>query len=311
MTRNELLRGGDIDLGDFLHILKSGDRLLADQQLGFLLGRKMHIFAMGHVGTGLALAPSVRDGLQLLESFTRLHASYINIVSRSTMRGLTVSILYEQETGYVERLHTETAVMLLQQYVETLIGEPIRDLRFYFAMPEPDNVDEYTSELHGIVQFDADANEVVIPHHWLDLPSPFYHAELWQQAQMSLARAIKEVSATKGAPFTQHVATLLRTSDTPLPDLAEVALGLHVSERTLNRHLQAENNSFRELKSEALAKRAKLYLRETDYSVEAIAEMLGYRDTANFRRAFRKSVGCSPSGYRETASGTGEQRRQA
>lgn len=42
------------------------------------------------------------------------------------------------------------------------------------------------------------------------------------------------------------------------------------------------------------------YLRETDYSVEAIAEELGYRDTANFRRAFRKSEGCSPIEYRQS-----------
>ena len=116
LSRDELLRGGDIDLPDFVHILEVGDRLLGDGQLGFLLGRKMHVFAMGPVGAGMAVAPCLRDGLQLLESFTRLHASYVDIDARSTMLGLTVSILYEQETGYVERLHTEAAVMLLQQY---------------------------------------------------------------------------------------------------------------------------------------------------------------------------------------------------
>ena len=74
-----------------------------------------------------------------------------------------------------------------------------------------------------------------------------------------------------------------------------------MSQRTLNRRLQMENASFRQLKSEALARWAKQYLRETDYSVEAIAEELGYTDTANFRRAFRKSEGCSPIDYRQSA----------
>ena len=306
LSREELLRGGDIGLPDFLHILRTGDQLLGDEQLGFLLGRKMHVFAMGPVGAGMALAPSLREGLQLLESFTRLHVTYIDIGARSTMRGLTVSILYEQETGYVERFHTETAVMLLQQYMESLVGEPILDAHYRFAMPEPDNSEDYKNALHGPIDFDAAANEVDIPHHWLDMLSPYYHAELWRQAQMTLARILKQQSESKGSPYTQHIATLLRTSEAPLPDLGEVAFGLHVSARTLNRYLQAENTSFRRLKSAALASRAKLYLRETTQSVEAIAETLGYQDTANFRRAFRKSEGCSPIEYRLANSAPGE-----
>jgi AraC-like DNA-binding protein len=298
LSRDELLRGGDIDLPDFVHILEVGDRLLGDGQLGFLLGRKMHVFAMGPVGAGMAVAPCLRDGLQLLESFTRLHASYVDIDARSTMQGLTVSILYEQETGYVERLHTEAAVMLLQQYMETLIGEPVRDVRYRFAVPEPGNSEDYAGALHGHIVFNADANEVDIPQRWLDLPSPYYHAELWQQAQLSLARTLRNQSKIAGAPYTQHITTLLRTSEAPFPDLNEVAFGLHVSARTLNRHLQAENSSFRKLKSQELVNRAKLYLRESDRSVEAIAEALGYKDTANFRRAFRKSEGFSPIEYR-------------
>ena len=302
LSRDQLLTGGDIKLPDFLHFLQTGDQLLEDEPLGFLLGRKMHVFAMGPVGAAIAVAPSVRQGLQLLENFTRLHATYIDIDARSTMRGLTVSILYEQETGYAERFHTETAVLLLQQYMETLSGEPVRDVVYRFAMQEPDNREDYAGAIHGRLVFGAQANEVDIPQHWLDSPSPYYHAELWQQAQMRLARTLKDQSRGERTPYTQHVATLLNTSEPPLPNLGEVAFGLHVSVRTLNRHLQAENTSFRQLKSRALANRAKLYLRESDLSIEAIAETLGYQDTANFRRAFRKSAGCSPIEYRMAVS---------
>ena len=158
LSRDQLLSGGDIELTDFLHFLQTGDRLLGAEPLGFLLGRKMHVFAMGPIGAAIAVAPSLRQGLQLLENFTRLHATYIDIDARSTMRGLTVSILYEQETGYAERFHTETAVLLLQQYMETLVGEPIRDADYRFTMPEPDNRQDYASALHGRLVFNADAN---------------------------------------------------------------------------------------------------------------------------------------------------------
>ena len=78
-----------------------------------------------------------------------------------------------------------------------------------------------------------------------------------------------------------------------------MSAGLTISERTLNRRLQAEGSSYRDLKSDALANWAQLYLDQTDKSVESIAATLGYQDTANFRRAFRKRTGCSPSEYRQ------------
>ena len=303
LNRHELLRGGDIGMADFLHILRTGDQLLGDEQLGFMLGRKMHVFAMGPVGAGMALAPSLRDGLQLLESFTRLHASYIDISARSTVQGLTVTLLYEQETGYVERFHTETAVMLLQQYMETLIGEPICDAHYRFAMPAPDNSQDYSNALHGRISFDAGVNEVDIPQRWLDQPSPYYHPQLWRQAQISLSESLREQSEKKGTPYAQSIAGLLRTSEPPLPELGRVAFDLNISARTLNRRLQAESISFRQLKSQALVGRAKHYLRDTESSVEAIAAKLGYRDAANFRRAFRKFAGLSPVEYRQRAGG--------
>ncbi len=301
-SRQELVRGGDISVEDFLHILRTGDRLLGNGQLGFMLGRSMHVFAMGPVGVGIASAPNLREGLQVLESFARLHATYIDITARSTLQGLTVTILYQHDTGYVERYHTETAMMLLQQYMETLIGEPIEDAHYRLAIPEPEDGEEYANALHGRISFGADANEVDVPQHWLDLPSPYFHPGLWRQARMTLSQDLKERSERAGTPYTQHITGLLRASEPPLPDLREVASDLNVSARTLNRRLQGENASFRELKSRALASRAKQYLRQTRYSVEAIAEELGYRDTANFRRAFRRIEGCSPIQYRQSAT---------
>ncbi len=294
-----LQHGGDIAMQDFLQILRAGDKLLDEEPLGFILGQQLHVLAMGPVGAAIASAPNLRAGLQALESFTRLHASYVDIGAHSTLKGMTVTILYQHDTGDVEHFHTQTAMALLQQYIEIMTGTRCSDVHFRLAIPESENKAAYITALHGQVSFDAEANQIEIPHRWLDAPSPFYHPELWRQAQMTLSRDLKGQLEAENASFTQHISGLLRTSEPPLPDLGDVAFDLNVSQRTLNRRLQAEDTSFRQLKSEALARWAKQYLRETEHSVEAIAEELGYTDTANFRRAFRKTVGCSPIEYRE------------
>ena len=47
-------------------------------------------------------------------------------------------------------------------------------------------------------------------------------------------------------------------------------------------------------------------LRESGLTVEAVAVLLGYSDTAAFRKAFRRWYGQAPTAYREEAARAGE-----
>jgi AraC-like DNA-binding protein len=46
-------------------------------------------------------------------------------------------------------------------------------------------------------------------------------------------------------------------------------------------------------------RRASKLLRETDRSITAVAECVGFEDASYFARVFRKQIGCSPQSYRE------------
>jgi AraC-like DNA-binding protein len=93
---------------------------------------------------------------------------------------------------------------------------------------------------------------------------------------------------------------LLNSSELPLPDLGDMASTLHLSQRVFNRRLQQEGSSFRELKTDVMPRWGKRLLKEADLSVEAVAATLGYQDSANFYRAFRRQEGCPPSKYRKS-----------
>ena len=55
--------------------------------------------ALGQIGAAAAVAPTVREGLQVLENYTRLHISYIRLELFSDLRGLSVRFRYLQDTG--------------------------------------------------------------------------------------------------------------------------------------------------------------------------------------------------------------------
>ena len=298
LDRAALERGGDIAMEDFVTILNNGRQLSNNEQLGLVIGRHTNINALGSIGAAAAIAPTIREGLQVLENYTRLHVTYIRLELSSGLQGLSLRFRFLRDTGEVERFHSETAVMLVQHYIETLAGRILDDAEYRMAIPTPDYREDYARCLHSPVSFDWDYTTAQIPAHWLDLASPYYNAEMWDQATLQLAQQLRTLEGQEHNPYSQYVSALMRSSEPPLPDLHSVASRLHMSERTLNRRLQQEKTSFRELRSEVLNNWARQLLDETQQSVEAIAAALGYQDTANFRRSFRSRAGCSPSEYR-------------
>jgi AraC-like DNA-binding protein len=299
LTREQLQHGGDIALADFQQILRVGHALSGNDRLGLMIGSHSQIMTLGEVGAAMAIAPTVRQGLQVAESFTRLHISYITAQVFSNLNGLTVQLSFHEDLGSTMRFHVESAAMLMQNYVEMLTGLPLERALFRLAIPEPVYVQSYSDFLHSPVEFDAAVSTIELPMEYLDQSSPYYNAGMWKHAQAQLSDHLKMLTAKEEQPYTLHLAGLLNSTAPPLPDLAAVAATLCMSERTLNRRLKNEGSSFRGLKTEALISRAKQYLTRTNNSVEAIAADLGYLDTANFRRAFRKSADCSPRAYRD------------
>ncbi|GIX18013.1 MAG: transcriptional regulator [Rhodothalassiaceae bacterium] len=79
--------------------------------------------------------------------------------------------------------------------------------------------------------------------------------------------------------------------------LEDVAAALHVAPRTLRRHLRSEGARFRQLRAELTNERARLLLAQ-GWSVDRVAEDLGYADTRSFRRAFVSWNGMTPAAFR-------------
>ena len=81
--------------------------------------------------------------------------------------------------------------------------------------------------------------------------------------------------------------------------LEAVAARLHMTARTLRRKLDEEGTSFRKMVDELRMQVAIKYLRDTELTVDDIADALGFSEATVFRRAFRRWTG---GGLREFRS---------
>ncbi|MEY8120721.1 MULTISPECIES: helix-turn-helix domain-containing protein [unclassified Falsihalocynthiibacter] len=80
--------------------------------------------------------------------------------------------------------------------------------------------------------------------------------------------------------------------------LAALARSLGMTPRTLQRYLNMRGASSSQIFDEIRCDLALSLLRETRFSVSAIAHRVGYTDISNFGRAFRRWTGVSPLQWR-------------
>lgn len=300
LNRQRLCEGKNIAMDDFLQLLINAWNTPQGERLGLLLGQRANIFVLGAVGHAAASAPSIRDGLHLLEAFSRLHASYIRLELQSHIGGMEMVIRFLHPLRETERFHLETAFALFQHYVEMMSGEPLTDGFYRFPYAPPDYAADYATLFHSPCEFQSKQAQIHLPSALLDTVSPFHDATVWRQSRLQLAKHLQQITSLENAPYSQHLLALLNSRHPPLPKLGDMAAMLHMSERTLNRRLLGEGVRFRDLKTEITQQWAREYLLHSAHSVETISSLLGYEDVANFRRAFRKHQGCGPQVFRES-----------
>ena len=109
-------------------------------------------------------------------------------------------------------------------------------------------------------------------------------------------RMLSEVS--DAGSISANIRRALMEQPGRFPNVEAMAETLAMHPRALRRRLETENTSYRDLLAEVRMRLAIEYLRKTRMTNEDIASRLGYSDAANFRHAFARWTGKSPSEFR-------------
>ncbi len=84
------------------------------------------------------------------------------------------------------------------------------------------------------------------------------------------------------------------------PNVDDIARDLHMSSRSVQRHLQEAGSSYQRVLDEARHQMARYYLGNSVLELNEAAYLLGYEDANSFVRAFRGWEGVPPGHWRET-----------
>lgn len=124
-------------------------------------------------------------------------------------------------------------------------------------------------------------------------------------AVMYLARQLNDTSANADTPISEQMVAYIE-QHLDAVTLADVGarFGYHPNYVSTLLHRQT-GRTFSQILLQVRMDRACLLLAMTGLPIERIASMVGYPDTSNFYRAFRRAQGVSPREYRIRAAGQG------
>ena len=82
------------------------------------------------------------------------------------------------------------------------------------------------------------------------------------------------------------------------PSARDTAKALHMSERTLHRHLKDEGTNFRKLLKQLRHEHAVKLLENPRYSIAEVGFLLGFSELSSFYMAFKQWTGKTPVAFR-------------
>ncbi|MEM1152679.1 MAG: AraC family transcriptional regulator ligand-binding domain-containing protein [Pseudomonadota bacterium] len=279
-----------------LHRLQTAVELLGDPSLAIRIGQQIDITRLGTFGFALLSSANIRAALDLYIRYRPIMepGTHWDVIEQDT--GLTLRLRQTLGTAYQQQLLAELLFSSLQSAAQLLAAAPTTGLKLQFGYPRPVHATAYEERWPVPIEFGHRYSQVFVPLHWARQPvrtaNPTTHIVFMQQCEEILhgLGQAKNTSAT--------VRRLLIESAGDFLDISKVANRLHLTERTLRRRLTNETTSFRSISDEVRNVLAQRYLADTSLPIAEIANLLDYTEGSNFRRAFVRWNGMTPSAYR-------------
>jgi AraC-like DNA-binding protein len=298
----DALKGQDaqVDAWQYAVLLVNAMRVDPDHGLAYELGLRSQVTKHGFVGFGLISCATLREAIEFSERYFRARVPIFS--NEMTVQGDDVVIELRETLplGPYRSFVMDLAVVELCSLFAKVLGiDPATAgwaSRIHVPHAEPEAYARHRDRLPPFT-FGQRAVEIHFPARMLDEPIATADPV---SVQLAIERCEQEMTRQAAASGTRgQVIERLRCEQGRYPELADIAEGLHISERTLKRRLQAEGCSFQALLDEVRQRDAQRLLADPKLAIKQVADAVGYTDPANFARAFSKWTGLSPKAWRD------------
>lgn len=198
----------------------------------------------------------------------------------------------------------DAAAALVVYTARSLLGDrSVAPSRVELQRTPPLAMDTFARTFRCPVSFGAAQNLIVWPRGLTEARLEGANPELARHSEALLTTYLAGIH--KDNTVAQVRACLADLLPRGEPSQAQVAQQLNCSVRTLQRRLSDQQTSFTDLLDRTRHELALSHLADPACSISEVAYLLGFADTSNFTRAFRRWTGQSPTEHRRANGSPG------
>ncbi|MDQ1242252.1 MAG: hypothetical protein QG601_1152 [Pseudomonadota bacterium] len=280
----------------FQRLFLSAVTMAREPALGLFVGERLVGSTHGIVGYAMLNSGTLREALGLLQHYMPLRMPLVALSMQSQRSEVRVCVTATCPLEELERTLLEAVILSVKNLLDTS-SMGVADVQYVaFPFPAPRYASLARQFFRCEVRYAQAWAGFALPTRTLDVPLRLADPAAFREAARICQQELDKLSASDSTA--SRVRRLLLEKQTGFPSLEVTARHFHVTPRTLHRRLAEEGTSFRELLEEVRHTLAVEHLRSGRFSVEEVAYTLGYSDTANFRRAFKRWEAVSPAAYR-------------
>lgn len=268
---------------------------LGDENLGLHVGETIR---PGHYGVLGYVAMNCSTLGEALSRLNRYQALVLDIGPMQIQAGSgEVALSWSPDSERPFRQLAEFNLAGLVTFARWISGRPAAPLRIEFNYPAPADLSEHRRIFDCALVFDCPHYAIVFPQDWLwqRLVQPDA-----QMRELMLRLADRQMMGlTRGTDALAKARALIarRMSEGELA-LEQVAAGLGMSARTLQRKLKEAGLGYSQLVDDVRQELAEHYLTDASLDLNDLAFLLGFSEQSAFQRAFKRWKGESPGAWR-------------
>ena len=265
--------------------------------------------AHGPLGFAILCAPDLNTALNVMANYAQTRISDFSVKLNVEAKYAYLSVANNNDSQRNQRWLLEAAVFACFTLLEGILSQQIAQHAYInFSFPKPSYANQLEKLLGVRCQFNQKQTSIRFASSLCRMPSPLSDPDI-HEINIQKCRKLKLLLQTNDN-LVQHLqltfdsffatSAINKSPVSTLPSLDVIANDLNMSSRTLARHLELEQSSYKYELQKVRQRYAKKLLKETHLRVAQIAEILAYNETSNFVRAFKTWFDMPPSKWRKT-----------
>jgi AraC-like DNA-binding protein len=274
-------------------LVRSAIAVTGESALGLFVGRSLGPSVHGIVGHAVNSSPSIMEAMRVLERFFLLRTPVVSPRTEVSGGDLRVVLTVVSELDDMALPILEIALLAFKNIADQKVAAGSACTGVYFAFPAPAYARLAGDFCACRVQYGASWTGFTVPLEDAARRLPNHDALVFAEALRICQEELERLPVP--ASMAARLERLLMDRKGDFPSFELSARLLKVTPRTLHRRLFEENTSYQAALDGVRRQLAREYLQSKRISIKEAAYLLGYSDTANFRRAFKRWEGVAPS----------------